>query len=606
MSMPSDGRRYQGAFGNGRTAVTTPVDVRLTSHGLEIRAEGERQARLWPYAELQSSVPLLVDDKDVLLSRAPGGLETLFVADATFPRALLARTPALSPARRRWQGVRPGLALVAAVAVIAGGIWALDVSPPQTVARMMPQQVRETLGRNVVTSLAGQYRACDGAAGRAALDRLTQRLSTAAAANAVPVQVMLLDWGLINAFAAPGGQIILTRGLVQQAGSADEVAAVLAHEMGHAIELHPETGLVRVIGLTAAAQLILAGSSGTLSNIGVILTQLRYTRIAEREADTHALRLLKGAGISPKGFGDFFERLEGRRPAAQQGKGITDYEVIRTHPLTAERLAMIRAQPAYPATPALSPEDWRALREACGAPRPPAPAPAAPSGDATASPTPAPTPGKQSPQAEQDIAEATRTLANNPKDVAALQKRAGAYARRSQHDLALLDYAKAIELKPDDAALHYGRGLALQNLRRHEDAISAYDEVLRLAPAHANARNGRGNVNRTLRRWDAALQDFEELIRTRPDYIHARYNRAMVLREADRLQEALGAFSETMARDKDYTAALTGRGLTHEKMGAREAAIADFRAALAMPAKYNNGAWAHRVARERLKALGAK
>ena len=52
-----------------------------------------------------------------------------------------------------------------------------------------------------------------------------------------------------------------------------------------------------------------------------MLTQLRYTRIAEREADAHALRMLKGAGISHKGFGDFFERidrLEGAAVAAEK------------------------------------------------------------------------------------------------------------------------------------------------------------------------------------------------------------------------------------------------------------------------------------------------
>src|SRR6185295_12529611 len=105
-------------------------------------------------------------------------------------------------------------------------------------------------------------------------------------------------------------QIIMTRGLVQKAVSPDEVAGVLAHEIGHTLELHPEAGLVRAMGLSAAAQLVFAGSTGNATNIGLLLTQLRYTRVAEREADVHAVRILKNAQISAKGFGDFFERLE--------------------------------------------------------------------------------------------------------------------------------------------------------------------------------------------------------------------------------------------------------------------------------------------------------
>ena len=136
-----------------------------------------------------------------------------------------------------------------------------------------------------MTSVASNRKVCETTDSRAALQRLTQRLTAAASNRPMPVRVVLLDWGLVNAFAAPGGQLILTRGLVQKAGSPDEVAGVLAHELGHALELHPEAGLVRGLGLAAGAQLIFAGSSGTISNIGVILTQLRYTRIAEREAD---------------------------------------------------------------------------------------------------------------------------------------------------------------------------------------------------------------------------------------------------------------------------------------------------------------------------------
>ena len=340
--------------------------------------------------------------------------------------------------------------------------------------------------------MAKDRKVCETPASKAALDRLTQRLAAAASDKPMPARVVLLDWSLVNAFAVPGGQIILTRGLVQRAGSSDEVAGVLAHELGHTLELHPEAGIIRALGLAAATQLAFAGSQGTVSNIGLVLTQLRYTRIAEREADAHALRMLKGAGISAKGFGDFFERLEGKKPGEEKnGKdaGASDLAVIlQTHPATADRIAMVRAQPTYPATAALSDEDWRALREACGPPavRPATPAPpvaASTPGPTTGpttsrpptsvTPTPTPTPPitvRPDTEAAREIAEATKALGANPNDVAALQKRARAYTKENRHELALGDYAKAAELKPDDAALHYGRGTSLQNLRRYEEA----------------------------------------------------------------------------------------------------------------------------------------
>ena len=386
---------------------------------------------------------------------------------------------------------------------------------------------------------------------------------------------------------------------------------MLAHELGHALELHPETGLVRAMGLSAAAQLVFAGSSGTLSNIGLLLTQLRYTRIAEREADAHALRILKGAGISPKGFGDFFERLEGkrhRRGAAQDAS--PELELIRTHPLTADRIAMVRAQPAYPATPALptrtgarcaTPADRRRRRR-----------PAARTGTGRADAAGRSThrrrhrrPRQGRPEADREIAEATKTLEANPNDVAALQKRARAYARKGKHELALGDYVKAAALKPDDAACTTAAARAAEPAALRGGAA----RLRRGAAAGAqprNARNNRGNVNRALKRYEAALQDFDELIRVKPDFIHAYYNRGLALREMNRPEEALRDFTATHRAGQGLYRPPTPARLLHEKTGAREKAIADFRAALAAPPKYNNGAWAHRTARERLKALGVE
>jgi predicted Zn-dependent protease len=377
MSMPSDPTLYDARLSDGRTAAALAVKVRLGQSGLEILSPTERRAALvWPYDELRSNVPLASNTRDVVLSLRPNGSQTLFVAHPDFSGGLLARAGGLSPLRQRLMGLRPGIAVVVMVIAIALSVRFLELRPAQTLARLLPQQTREAMGRTVVAQLTGHMRRCETAAGRVALDRLAQRLTAASSDNAAPIRVMMLDWGLVNAFATPGGQIILTRGLVQKAGSPDEVAGVLAHEIGHAIELHPEAGLVRAMGLAAAAQLVFAGSTGTATNIGLLLTQLRYTRVAEREADAHAMRSLKRAGISAKGFGDFFERLEPKAAAAPKedqpqkkvslGSRIFTSEILRTHPATADRLALVRAQPPYPATPALSDEDWQALRGMCG------------------------------------------------------------------------------------------------------------------------------------------------------------------------------------------------------------------------------------------------
>lgn len=403
MSMPSDGAVYEGRLSDGRTAASMRVEVRFGERGLEILPTGERGApALWPYPNLRSSVPVRSDAPDVLLSLKPAAPETLFVANPAFARSLRARASHLSPARQRLLGLRTGAVFAILVAAIAGIFWYLDYQPLQTAARLMPREMREEMGRNViasmVASLPGNPRQCETGPGRAALDRLAQRLVAKASDPPLQVRVIMLDSPIVNAFAVPGGQLVLFKGLVQTATSADEVAGVLAHELGHAIELHPETGLLRATALGLAGNLVFAGSN-TPGNIGLFLTQMRYSRAAEREADAHAVRVLKNAGISPKGFGDFFERIDPFLRLSKEAKKKREDErkrdedlvafgkklerslaIVSTHPVTEDRLKMVRSQPDYPTTPALDDADWRALREMCGPgartpPRGPSPTP---------------------------------------------------------------------------------------------------------------------------------------------------------------------------------------------------------------------------------------
>ena len=162
-------------------------------------------------------MPLTAGAPDVVLSLKPNGSQTLFVANPAFSQGLLARASGLSPARQRLLGLRPGIAAVAIVAAVAPACGSSSLHPAQTIARMLPQQTREAMGRSVVAQLTGHMKQCESGPGRIALDRLTRRLTSAASDNPAPVRVLMVDWALVNAFATPGGQIIMTRGLVQKA-----------------------------------------------------------------------------------------------------------------------------------------------------------------------------------------------------------------------------------------------------------------------------------------------------------------------------------------------------------------------------------------------------
>jgi Zn-dependent protease with chaperone function len=378
---------FAGRLSDGLTAASHAVRLRLTDEGLAITGSGDPLS--WPYASLTSAEPIRGNSQDTLLSSSAMPGATLFVEGADFTRALLTHAPQLSTKSLRWSYAKPGLIVTATVALIAGSVWLFDLTPARTIAGWMPDAARVRMGQQVVQSMTQNKPICHTDEGRAALDKLAGRLS-AVSGSREKFNVVVVDWDLLNAFATPGAQIVLTKEIITDAKSPDEVAGVLAHEMGHGLELHPETALVRAIGISAAIELMSGGSSGTLANIGALLAQLNYTRIAEREADEHALRILKAAAISPRGLADFFERIaklegddavtpptgdakpgetkSGKDESAAAEKGIGSYfnsDLLRTHPQSRDRFELIRKQAVYDATPSLSEAEWLALRGIC-------------------------------------------------------------------------------------------------------------------------------------------------------------------------------------------------------------------------------------------------
>ena len=353
-------QRFEARYSNGQTAGAEEVTVELTQMGLVIHLAGGNRLT-WPLAKLATAEPLTTHAIDALVtcSETPGA--TLFVPGPKFARTLAQIAPQLTASSARWQSARPWIWSTVALAALAVFIWLADLSPAHFVAELLPNKVRETMGRQVVASMTEQRRVCDAKSGRAALEQLTKRLS-ATVSPSRDFHVVVVDWGLVNAFATPGENIVLTRGLLEQATSSDEVAGVLAHEMGHGIELHPETGLVRAMGLSAAAELLMGGSSGTLGNLGVLLVQLSYTRDAEGQADDHALEILRNAKISSKGIANFFERMAKQHHGKSTG-GLAG--MLSTHPGTTERLAKILAMGGYASTPALPEAQWQSLKSMC-------------------------------------------------------------------------------------------------------------------------------------------------------------------------------------------------------------------------------------------------
>ena len=217
------------------------------------------------------------------------------------------------------------------------------------------------LGRGVAANLLGRYRALHTPAANDYLNILGQSLARYSTMPSTfgGYHFLLLDSQEINAFAAPGGLILVTRGLVQCTSNEDELAAVLAHEIAHvqlrhgigSIKQARKTEALMTLGSIAASHAPSPVSLSSLNSLfgGAINDMVHtmavngYSRGAELDADKAALGILRGAGYSEAALGSMLRAMSARlTPGSGFGK---------THPSPADRLKALGVSGAAPANP---------------------------------------------------------------------------------------------------------------------------------------------------------------------------------------------------------------------------------------------------------------
>jgi beta-barrel assembly-enhancing protease len=351
---------FQGRWSDGQTAKAVPVRIRFEKDGLYGESEAGTSLVQWDYAGLVAGAPIGKNASEALLHHRKAPRAALFLEGPSAGRILLAHAPQTAAAAGRGKVVAFGLT-VTAFFILAGAFLFLgNISASKTIAGLIPDAMTDRIGLQSVEIFGPVAPACAGQPGNAALDRILARLQGSGDYGR-PFKLHVARSRIANAFALPGRHIVLLSGLVKQAKSPEEVAGVIAHEMGHGIERDPETLFVRSTGMQALLEL-LTGQSGTQAPLtaGALLLQLRFSRAAERSADAHALEILRKARVAPKPTGDFF-----LRHATRDGKesGILSY--LGTHPSSKERAQLFLSQQSYSVEPLLNEQEWAAAQGLC-------------------------------------------------------------------------------------------------------------------------------------------------------------------------------------------------------------------------------------------------
>lgn len=361
--------RATGSYFDGQSAARQAIELELAHGGIRIVAAraGGLELAFWPYRELR-----LVDEPTgagpwrIQAGNSPA---RLVIEDSTVAAAVwsnLGRTDARGPSWARL-GLRWTVLSALSIAVLLAALWHGLPRVADEAARLVPRQWEAALGARMVRPLlqtlarmegSGGAAVCTARGGRDALAELTRRLAPAASPH--PFEVRVANLEMINAFALPGGQIVIAGGLIRFAESPDELAGILAHEMGHVLHRHSTAALIEALGLAFLFGLMLGDTgTGLLEEAGGALVGLHLRREAEAEADERALALLEQAGLSSQGLANFFERMQ--REYRDEPAVLRHFS---THPPSEIRQRLAAAR-AVSAAPALDNDGWRNLQDIC-------------------------------------------------------------------------------------------------------------------------------------------------------------------------------------------------------------------------------------------------
>ncbi len=238
------------------------------------------------------------------------------------------------------------LALVIVLLLLVGGailVWRGIPVAAEKLASFVPVTWEEQFGEVVARSMAPAGQRCGDRAGAGLVQGIVEKLAASGPKSPYKFRVTVVDNPEINALAAPGGYIVVFRGLLEKTQTAEELAGVLAHEMQHVIQRHTTKALFRELSTSALLALILGDAQGAAVAVEAArqLGVLHYQRRDEETADREGLKLLEAARVDTRGMIDFFRVLERESPDMP---AFAHY--LSTHPRAADRISKLEKQAA--------------------------------------------------------------------------------------------------------------------------------------------------------------------------------------------------------------------------------------------------------------------
>ena len=301
-----------------------------------------------------------------LTSTSAPPLARLEIRDAALSADLVARCPRIDEHQTTGRGTAKivGWSVAAAVSIVCVVLFGVPLAADR-LAPLVPKPIERRIGDasevQVKTIFRGQP--CNDTDGQAAFRKLVNRLRDAAGLDDDAMTSGVLRTSVPNAFALPGGKVYVLSALLDKAESPDELAGILAHELGHLKHHDNMRGLIYNGGTSFLIGLLFGDVTGSSAVIFASrsVVEASYSREAETAADTFAIEIMHKLGRSPKPAAELMFRITGK----EGGSGLAT--ILASHPLTEDRLArMTKEDRPASGPPLLTDKEWQALKGVCG------------------------------------------------------------------------------------------------------------------------------------------------------------------------------------------------------------------------------------------------
>ncbi len=329
-------------FFDGKTSRANPATVRIADQSLVVQTDSQTLEFAladvhWP--ERTHSASRVI--------QLPGGASLHALDDNAWSDMASAygmeESPVVQWQRSGWK-IAASLVLIVLVA-LAGFRWGIPLAARGVLA-FVPEQVDAAIGRQTMAQLdKSMFNPSELApeqkiALQKRLDEVV-RNAWALSSEPPPRYELLFRSSSVgpNAFALPGGSIVLTDELVELAdGNLDMVIGVLAHEIGHVEGRHSMRGISQSLLAATVVAVIMGDASSLLASAPVMLGSLAYTRDLEREADDTSIRLMKASGISPALMAQFFRLILKEVGEREDGQANDLTILFSSHPDSRNRI----------------------------------------------------------------------------------------------------------------------------------------------------------------------------------------------------------------------------------------------------------------------------